>query len=464
MLKNLLKCPSDRNKLENKSIAETIALFDEEQQQEILDFLGDQYSEQILYEWLFWSRPKQIMPDGTDWTNWLLLAGRGFGKTKAGAEAVKQVVESRDAKRIALVAETPADARDVMIEGESGLLNIFPKSKTPDYQPSKRKVIFSNGAVAHIYSGHNPDQLRGPQHDFAWCDELASWKYQETFDNLLMGLRLGSNPRCVITTTPRPIPIIKQLVEEQETIVTRGTTYENINNLPPAYINRIINKYEGTRLGRQELEAQILESNPNALWNRELLEEVRIRKKDKPQFDKIAVAIDPAITSNKKDTSKRKKSNEVGIVIVATDENGQGYVLEDLSRVAKPHKWGNIAVEAYHGFKADLIIAESNQGGEMVENVINTIDDIVPVKLIHASRGKYTRAEPVSSLYEQKRVYHVGSFAKLEDQMCNFTGTGESPDRLDALVHGLTHLLVGKRRKIKKVKPAGLNANSRWRR
>lgn len=433
-----------------------MALLDDDTKEDILDSFNELEINQLLYDWTFWARPKQLMPQGDDWTNWLLLAGRGFGKTRAGAEAVKEIVEAGEAERIALVGETPADVRDVMIEGESGLLNIFPKHKRPVYQPSKRKVIFYNGAVAHIYSAHNPDQLRGTQHHFAWCDELASWKYMQTFDNLMMGLRLGENPRCVITTTPRPIPIIKKLMNEDDTVATRGTTYENINNLPDAFLNRIIKKYEGTRLGRQELEAHIIDSNPNALWNRDLLEEIRISRDDVPELANIVVSIDPATTSN-------KDSDETGIVVVGIDKHNQGYVLEDLSKVDKPTNWAKTAINAFDDFQANLIVVESNQGGEMVSNLINTIDDSVPVKLIHASRGKYTRAEPISSLYEQKRVNHIGCFAKLEDQMCNFDGKGESPDRLDALVHGLTYLMLNKKRKIKNAVPTGLGGASKWR-
>ena len=451
----MLKC--NKTDLEAKSIAECVALLNKQDRLKIINELGEDTAHKLLYEWSFWAREKQIMPEGNNWTNFLLLAGRGYGKTFAGAQAVREVVEKGEAKRIALVAETPADARDVMIEGESGLLNIFPPNKKPIYQPSKRKVIFDSGAVAHIYSSYKPDQLRGPQHDFAWCDELASWRYMATFDNLLMGLRLGDNPRCIITTTPRPIPIIKELIEDENTKITRGTTYENINNLPQAYFNRIIKKYEGTRLGRQELKAEILSDNPNALWNRDLLEELRRSKEDLPALAKIVIAIDPATTSN-------EKSDETGIIVAGIDEHNQGYVLEDLSLKTKPNKWAEISVNAYEDFQADCIIAESNQGGDMVKSLIKTVNENVPVKLIHASRGKYTRAEPVSALYEQKRIYHIGSFPKLEDQLCNWVQGEDSPDRLDALVWALTELILNKKRKIKKVKPTGLGSNSKWRR
>lgn len=451
----MLKLNKDK-KIQNKSIAEILSLLDDDLQDEILEYLGDETCYNLLYDWSFWVRPKQIMPETKGWTNWLLLAGRGFGKTRAGAEAVRRVVEKGEAKRIALVAETPADARDIMIEGESGLLNIFPDSQKPVYKPSKRKVVFYNGAVAHIYSAYKPDQLRGVQHHFAWCDELASWKYIETFDNLMMGLRLGDNPRNVITTTPRPIPIIKKLIKEDDTVISKGTTYENINNLPKAFLNRVIKKYEGTRLGRQELKAEILSDNPNALWNRDLLEELRKSKDELPQLAKVIIAIDPASKSN-------EKSDETGIIVGGVDEHNQGYILEDLSLKDKPHKWAKVAVKAYEDFKADLIVAESNQGGDMVESVIKTVNENVPIKLIHASRGKYTRAEPVSSLYEQKRVYHIGSFPKLEDQLCNWTQGESSPDRLDALVWLLTELILNKKRKIKKVKPTGLGNSSKWR-
>lgn len=407
----------------------------------ILSELSNDEVNALLYDWKFWARPAQLEPASRDWSVWLVLAGRGFGKTRTGAEWVREKVESGNYNRLALVGETAADVRDVMIEGESGILSISPPWNKPIYKASLRRVEWPNGAIATTYSGVEPDQLRGPQHDAAWVDELAKFRYpQETWDNLELGLRLGNHPVCLATTTPKNIKIVKELILDEQTIVTSGSSYDNISNLPQKFIQRIIKKYEGTRLGEQELYAKILEDNPNALWSRELLDKYRVFKA--PELVRIAVAIDPSTTSE-------ATSAETGIVIAGVDSAGQGYVIDDSSLRAKPNDWAMKAIAGYYKMNADIIVGEANNGGDMIETIIRNIDPNIPYKKVHASRGKYTRAEPVSMLYEQGKVHHVGSYSDLEDQMCNWIPGEKSPDRLDALVWALTELMLTGKQPVK---------------
>jgi phage terminase large subunit-like protein len=389
------------------------------------------------YRWSFWARDNQLTPDG-QWLVWLLLAGRGFGKTRTGAEWVRAEVEAGRRHSLALVAPTAADVRDVMIEGESGLLRISPPWCKPEYQPSKRRVVWPNGATATTYSAEDPDQLRGPNIDGAWCDELAAWKYaQEAWDMLMFTLRAGDDPRAVVTTTPRPTKIVRDLVASPLTYITRGRTYDNAANLARSFMQQIVARYAGTRLGRQELDAEILDDTPGALWKREaMIEALRVVKA--PDLVRIVVGVDPAITAN-------EGSDETGIIGAGVGAEGQGYVLEDASIRGTPLQWASAAVTLYHKLRADRIIAEANQGGQMVEYTIHTIDPHVPVKLVHASRGKLTRAEPVAAIYEQAHIHHVGTFPTLEDQLCTWTQGDASPDRLDALVWAFTELMVGSR-------------------
>lgn len=394
----------------------------------------------LRYEWDVWSRDNQLCPLG-DWYVWLILAGRGYGKTRTGAELTRATARALPGCHIALIAETAADARDVMVEGpESGILAISPPWFYPKYEPSKRRLTWPNGSYATTYSGDEPDQLRGPQHHFAWPDELAKWKYaQESWDNLEFGLRLGTQPRMVVTTTPRPIPIIKTLLSDPQTHVTTGSTYENLHNLAPAFIARVVKKYEGTRLGQQELHAQVLDDNPDALWKRgPMIERYRVTKA--PTLYRVVVGVDPTATST---------GDEAGIIVAGVGEcfcKGQAethaFVLDDRSRQGSPHEWASASVSAYHTHDADKLVAESNNGGEMVRTTIQTIEHAPSVTLIHASRGKYTRAEPVAALYEQGKVHHVGTFALLEDEQCNWMPGDASPNRLDALVWTLTELMI----------------------
>jgi predicted phage terminase large subunit-like protein len=385
------------------------------------------------------ARDNQKPPAG-DWRVWLLLAGRGFGKTRAGAEFIREEVKKRRARRIALVASTALDARAVMVEGESGLLSIGEPEERPVYEPSLHRLIWPNGAIATTYSADEPNRLRGPQHDLAWCDELAAWRYPAAWDMLLMGLRLGDDPRVVVTTTPRPIKLIRGLLGDPTVAVTRGRTIDNARHLAPAFLAEIARRYEGTRLGRQELDAEILDDVPGALWSHGMIEAGRVPA---PPGDlvRIVIAIDPAVSSS-------ETADETGIVIAGRSSDGQGYVLADVSGRYTPHQWATAAIMAYRTHRADRIVAEVNNGGEMVQATLRTVEPDVPFAAIHAGRGKVARAEPVAALYEQGRVHHVGAFPALEDQMCAFSAdfdrnvAGYSPDRVDALVWALTDLFL----------------------
>jgi len=361
----------------------------------------------------------------------MILAGRGFGKTRAGGEQILKW-KAEGYKRFALVAQTPAEARDVMIEGESGILEISPPWDLPIYESSKRRITWANGARATVYSGENPEMLRGPQHEKAWVDELAKYRYpQETWDNLMLGLRIGSNPQVVVTTTPKPIKLIKEILKDTDNIITRGNTYENIGNLADAFIKTVIKKYENTRLGRQELYAELLDDNPRALWERKDIEEQRVIKA--PDLIRVVVGVDPSVTDT-------ETSDEAGIVVAGIDKNGHGYVLEDKSLKASPHGWAKAAVTGYHAWRGDRIVGEVNNGGDMIEFVIRSVDRNVAYKKVHATRGKQLRAEPIAALYEQKKIHHVGYFADLEDEYCEWEPGDKSPNRLDAAVWAFTEL------------------------
>jgi predicted phage terminase large subunit-like protein len=440
-----------------RSRAEIAALLPPEQRKQFLERLTSKIrSEDLKFLWRLWARPSQIPPDG-DWSNWLILAGRGFGKTRTGAEWVRANMCGSTPlaggrwRHIALIAETAADARDVMVgDGKapsdpragSGLLQIHPKDFRPTYEPSKRRLTWPNGAVASIYNGTEPDQLRGPQHEAAWCDELAKWQYaHEAWDQLQFGLRIGENPQICITTTPRPIGLLKQIIADPTTVVTRGSTFDNRGNLAAKFLATVKRKYEGTRLGRQELYAELLEDVEGALWKRAVIDALRVRLEDIPPLKRVVVAIDP-------NASSAEDSNECGIICAGLGKDDHAYILDDVSGVMAPDEWATQAISLLHARAGDRIIAEANNGGDMVENTLRTVDPYVPYRRVWASRGKVTRAEPVSALYEQGRVHHVGPFPRLEDQMCAFTvdfdrnEMGYSPDRVDALVWALTELMI----------------------
>ncbi len=394
----------------------------------------------LAFDWPRWARKDQRLPEG-EWDGWLILAGRFWGKTFTGANTIREEVESGRSKRIALVGETSADGKDVLVNGESGILAVSPPWDMPVFTAGnsngRPKLKWSNGAIATLYDAREPDQLRGPQHDFVWFDELAKFRYAEAvFEQAMLGLRLGDHPRWMATTTPRPISLIRRLLVQPAVKITRGPTSANKANIVGAY-QRTIDRLRGTRLGRQELDAEILDDIPGALWSRRSLDEARIDRA--PQLVRIVVGVDPAASSG-------ETANENGIIVAGIDAQNKAYVLEDWSLRGSPDEWARKAVAAYRKHSADSLIAECNQGGEMVSQVIKSVADI-PVKLVRATRGKYVRAEPISALYEQGRVHHVGVLPELEDQMIAFTperaadrSDGYSPDRVDALVWALTEL------------------------
>lgn len=397
----------------------------------------------LKYRWSLHARREQRDP-ATDYLVWLYLAGRGAGKTRTGAELVREWA-SRNAKRISLIAPTAGDARDIMVEGESGIMAVSPPWFRPKYEPSKLRLTWPNGVIANIYTAEEPERLRGKQHEKVWCDELCAWRYLKlAWEQMEFGLRLGK-PKVFVSSTPKPIKLLKELIAKPTTFVTRGSTYDNIRNLAPVYIDTVIKPYEGTRLGRQEIHAEIIEDAPGALWKRVELDTHRIQNPDDtPDMVRIVVGADPAATSN-------ADSDETGIVVAGKGVDGRYYVLADYSRKASPSAWAAAIVMAFQEHRASRIVYESNQGGDMVAHTISTIEKGLPLTAVHASQGKVVRAEPVASLYEQGRVSHVGSLPMLEDQMCqwdptdvetnrNERGTIKSPDRVDALVYALTEL------------------------
>jgi predicted phage terminase large subunit-like protein len=414
------------------SLAGSMSLLPVEQRRQLLSELSEEDCQSLLYDWHFYARHDQIAPPG-EWRTWLVLAGRGWGKTRVGAEWVRESVKHFGLVNV--IAPTSDDARDVMIEGESGILAICPDDERPEYLPSKRRLEWPNGARTLIFTADEPDRLRGKQHERIWADELAAWRHPEAWDQAMMGLRLGSDPRAVATTTPRPVKSILDLMAEGSTITTRGNTYDNAENLAPAFLDKIIKKYEGTRMGRQELLAEILTDVPGALWTRTLLDKTRV--KTHPDLARVVVAIDPS-------GGDEDGNDAQGIVVAGRGVDGQAYVLDDVSCKLSPDGWGKRAVNAYRARMADRIVAEGNFGGAMVEHVVRTVDPTVSYKQIHASRGKKTRAEPVAALYEQGRVHHVGAFSELEDELCQWTPDtyDGSPDRLDALVWAITDLML----------------------
>ena len=384
-------------------------------------------------EWTKKARPDQITPEG-DWLTWVIIAGRGWGKTRTGAEDAAWAGLSNPGWRIAVVAPTSADARDTCIEGDSGLLNVLPREATQTWNRSLGELILVNGTRFKTFSADEPERLRGPQHHRAWADELAAWRYPEAWDQLMFGLRLGEHPQAVVTTTPKPTPLVKSLVAAATSKVTRGSTFDNAANLAPSALAMLKEKYEGTRLGRQELEAEILGDLPGALWSLAVLDAYRLR--EAPPIQRIVVAVDPAVSAT-------ESSDEHGI-IVAGLEGQRGVVLEDASLSGSPNEWARRAVSLYRSWNADCIVIEVNQGGDMVAHTIRTIDPNVNIREVRASRGKHVRAEPIAALYEQGRVAHVGAFPELEAQMTQMTTSGYegegSPDRVDALVWAMTEL------------------------
>ena len=393
--------------------------------------------------WLRSARAEQVTPDG-DWNVWLILAGRGWGKTRTGAEDVAHYARTHAKSRIAVVAPTFGDARDVCIEGESGLLNVLGKQHIEQYNRTTGELRLRNGSRLKAFSADEPDRLRGPQHHRAWCDELAAWRYSEAFDQLVFGLRLGKHPQIVATTTPRPTRVIKDLLQRADVHTVRGSTFDNAANLSAAALTQLEERYGGTLMGRQELYGEVLEDTPGALWTNAQIEANRVLAAP-DEFAHIVIGVDPAGSS---------KSGTVGIVAVGASaelrphpRTGQPtrhlYVLEDASMSGAPEQWASAAVALYHALDADRIVAEPNYGGEMVQAVLRQVDSKVPIKMVHSSRGKRLRAEPIAALSAQGLLHVVGNMQELEDEMTGWVD-GESPwspDRLDAMVFAATNLL-----------------------
>jgi phage terminase large subunit-like protein len=424
-----------RLKPEELSLAEQFSVLSDAEQIAFLEGLYDTNRiDSFLKSWEFWGRPEQQLPD-SEWDTLLILAGRGSGKTRMCAEAVHRWAENKN-WHISLVGETVAEVRDVMVEGPSGLVKTAKPWNPVEYMPSKRRLEWpKTGTWATTYSGDSPDQLRGPNSQGAWLDELAKFRYpQEVWDNLMMVLRVGLAPKCIVSTTPRPIPLIKELAKQaredrQGVVMRRWSTYRNIANLSERFIQNRIVPYEGTRYGRQELNAEILEDVEGALWNLSRIDSLRVT--GTPSLTRIAVGVDPPGSTK----------GQCGIVVIGLYAN-ELYVLDDMSMSGSPEEWGLQVVKAYHNWAADVVVPETNFGGDMVMSTIRAIDPLVPLRPVHASRGKQIRAQPISAYTEQGKMHHVGSFAELEDEICSWTpDEPKSPNRLDAYVWAATELL-----------------------
>lgn len=400
---------------------------------ECLVFIAEvRFMEDFPYMWEHQARDNQWEPEGA-WHTWLIMAGRGFGKTRTGAETVRRWVHEGRAKRIALVGQTVKEVMSVMVQGDSGILAVHPESERPTLNRQRGCLEWPNGAIATFYGADYYDKLRGPQFDGAWVDELAKFRDpQAAWDQLMFCLRLGEDPRVVVTTTPRPVPLLRRLMDAPTTVVTRGSTLENAKNLAPSFVGHIMATYENTRLGVQEIYGELICDVEGALWKQD---RIVYAQGPLPPLTRIVVGVDPALTG-------RDTSDETGIVVVGLGSDGRLYVLEDGSLRGSPTEWAAQVVKLYHAWKADRIVAEVNAGGDLVEQVIRTVDEMVSFRPVRATRGKVTRAEPVAALYEQGRVLHAHPFLTLEKQMCTFVAQpgAKSPDRMDALVWALTDL------------------------
>ncbi len=421
------------------SVVERLARLSSAARTDVLQGVPAEIRLDLVRSWRSTARPSQLSPAG-DWSQWLILAGRGFGKTRAGAEWVTGLARATPEARFALVGATAHDGASVMVEGESGLLAVADADFEPEWLSSKRTLVWPNGAQACVMSAAEPNQLRGPQFHFAWCDELAAWpRPREAWDNLRMGLRLGRNPQAVITTTPRTIPLLRRLLDMPGTVVTRGSTFDNRGNLPPAYLSELGRSYSGSVLGRQELLGELLEAQEGALWSLDGL--AACRAEAVPELVRVVVGVDPPAGPG-----------GCGIVVAGVDPKGVGHVLADASvHGTTPEGWAAAVAAAFERHRADRIVVEINNGGDMVESILRAASINLPVKQVRASRGKAARAEPVSALYAAGRVRHADHFPRLEDEMCGlvlgggYVGPGDSPDRADALVWALTELMLGGR-------------------
>lgn len=432
-----------------ESMAGWLCTLTRERREAALAALNGSEKAMLRWHWQVWARAEQLPPPG-DWRAWLICAGRGFGKTRAGAEWVRAMARENPDARIALIGASLAETRAIMVEGESGLLACCPPGHRPIFEPSLRRISWPNGAQAFLYSAAEPESLRGPQHSHGWCDEIGKWdmaaeRALRAWDNMLMGLRAGPVPRVLATTTPRAVPLVRRLLRESEAgevAVTRGSTYDNALNLPARFIGAMRGQFAGSALGRQELDGELLTEIEGALWNRALIERCRENACAEP-LARVVIGVDPPASAH---------GDECGIVVCGTTATGAGKVLADASIArASPERWARAVAGAARAWKADRVVAEANQGGRMVESVLRAADCHMPIRLVHASRGKAARAEPVAALYEAGRVHHAGMFAQLEDQLCGlmtggaYQGPGRSPDRADALVWALSELMLGRR-------------------
>lgn len=430
------------------SRAEMLMKLEPEERRAELKAMNHRQRRSLQRHWRLWAHDGQVPPPGS-WHAWLVMGGRGYGKTRAGAEWVREIAEADPAARIALIAASLNEARAVMVEGPSGLLAVSPPRRRPKFEPSRRLLTWPNGAEARIYSAGEPETLRGPQHSHAWCDELAKWdnsgaRAQAAWDNMVLGLRLGSMPRVVATTTPRAVPLLKALLKQGDVSVTRGTTKDNADNLPGGFFRSVQVRFGRSRLARQELDGELVADIKGALWSRELLERCREDASgDAAGHTRMVIGVDPPASAD---------GDACGIVVCALGADGIARVLADCSvRKATPERWARAVASAARVWSADRVVAEANMGGEMVRSVLRAAEIGLPVRLVHASRGKAARAEPVQALYESGRVRHRGDFPQLEDELCGimtaggYEGPGRSPDRADALVWAMTELMLGQR-------------------
>jgi phage terminase large subunit-like protein len=427
------------------AVAKMLDALSSEQRKKWIASLTDDEAEAILHDWAFWARPNQLLPPG-DWDTWLVMAGRGFGKTRTGAETVREWI--KDNPIVNIIAPTMGDIHKVVLDGPAGIMAVCPPGEQPKFKSrgGENTLMWPNGAKSLLFSAESPERQRGPQCYKLWGDEIAAWRFlEETLDQAMFGLRLGKNPQALFTTTPKPVRVIKAMRANPGTKLTTGTTYDNRDNLAPKFYAKIISKYEGTRLGRQELNAELLEDNPGALWSLKGIDADRVREMP-ANLTRVVIGVDPAV-------SNTDESDLTGIVVCAEGPSLQGeiwpphyYVIDDLSLQASPDRWASTVVKAYGAHGADRIVAETNNGGDLVEALLRAKSLEFAYTAVHASRGKLTRAEPIAALYEQHRVHHVGSFPQLEDQMCDYVPLvpggkpQKSPDRMDALVWALWEL------------------------
>ena len=424
------------------NLATSLAAMPEIERRAVLEALSTEELAGLEYAWPVWARPDQLPPTN-DWRTWLLLAGRGAGKTRSASEWVRDQVETGRRRSIGIIGPTADTLRRDVVQGESGLLRISPPWNMPIHEPSQRRIVWPNGAVAYLLSSEEPDRIRGPNLDGFYGDELTSWEHpQDCYDNLQFALRItgpkGDAPAGVISTTPKRHALLRAIMADPSTVITRAKTTDNAANLDSRTLEYLQRRYGGTTLGRQELDGELLDDIDGALWSRTMLDECRVEEMP-GSFRRIVVAIDPAGSSS-------AKSDETGVIAAALSQDGRGYVIADASGRYSPNGWARAAVGLYHSLKADRIVAEANFGGAMVEATIRSVDPSVPVRMVTASRGKAVRAEPIVAFYEQRRIHHVGNFPALEDQLCGWdpNGSGSSPDRLDALVWCLTDLMTTK--------------------